>query len=74
MGINETGISLIQFFQGFSITATAFAFTVAGFYFTLGGERGRQKTVNWLIGGAGGLIIVMGAFALAEMVNDNIKF
>ncbi|WP_052017240.1 hypothetical protein [Exiguobacterium sp. OS-77] len=74
MGLNETGLSLLQFFQGLAVIAAAIAFAVGGFYFIFGGDRGRSKAVGWLIGGAVGLIIVMGAFTLAEMVNDNIKF
>jgi len=74
MGLNETGLSLLQFFQGLAVIAAAIAFAVGGFYFIFGGDRGRSKAVSWLVGGAVGLIIVMGAFTLAEMVNDNIKF
>lgn len=74
MGLNETGLSLLQFFQGLAVIAAAIAFVVAGFYFIFGGDRGRSKAVSWLVGGAVGLIIIMGAVTLAEMVNDNIKF
>ncbi|TCI75691.1 hypothetical protein EVJ20_13465 [Exiguobacterium sp. SH0S1] len=67
MGLNETGLSLLQFFQGLAVIAAAIAFAIGGFYFIFGGDRGRSKAVV-------GLIIVMGAFTLAEMVDQNIKF
>jgi len=74
MGLNETGLSLIQFFQGLAVISAAIAFAIAGFYFIFGGDRGRSKAVSWLVGGAVGLIIIMGAVALAEIVNEKIKF
>ncbi|HBQ75694.1 MULTISPECIES: hypothetical protein [unclassified Exiguobacterium] len=74
MGLNETGLSLLNFFQGLAVISAAIAFVVAGYYFIFGGDRGRSKAVGWLIGGAVGLIVITGAVTLAEMVNDNIKF
>ncbi|KSU47677.1 hypothetical protein AS033_15600 [Exiguobacterium indicum] len=74
MGLNETGLSLLNFFQGLAVISAAISFVVAGYYFIFGGDRGRSKAVGWLIGGAVGLIIITGAVTLAEMVNDNIKF
>ncbi|MGL6103866.1 MAG: hypothetical protein ACRC00_11920 [Exiguobacterium acetylicum] len=72
--MNETGLSLLQFFQSPAVISAAIAFVVVGFYFIFGGDRGRSKAVGWIVGGAGGLIIIMGAVTLAEIVNDNIKF
>jgi len=56
------------------MVAAALAFCVGGYHLILGGERGRHKCIAWFVGGAAGLVIVMGAYALAEGVNTNIRF
>jgi len=70
----STGQSILQWAQRIGLISAAIAFCIGGFYLIWGGERGRQKSITWFIGGAVGLIIVMGAYGLAEGVNNNIKF
>jgi hypothetical protein len=47
---------------------------VGGYYLILGGDRGRTKSVGWFIGAAVGLVIVMGAYGLAQAIDSNISF
>lgn len=69
-----TGQSILQWAQRLALIGAALAFCIGGYYLIFGGERGRQKSITWFIGGAVGLVIVMGAYGLAEGVNSNIKF
>ncbi|MED4253435.1 hypothetical protein P4689_12600 [Priestia megaterium] len=73
-GLIESGKSIIKWMQRIAIVAAALAFGVGGYHLMLGGERGRHKCVAWFVGGAVGLIIVMGAYQLAEGVNTNVHF
>lgn len=69
-----TGISILEFFQKFGILGTAFAFCIGGYFLIFGGDRGRSKAVGWFVGGAIGLIVVMGAYTLAETLDSNVQF
>ncbi|MBE2978272.1 hypothetical protein [Priestia megaterium] len=73
-GLIESGKSIIKWMQRIAMVAAALAFCVGGYHLILGGERGRHKCIAWFVGGAVGLVVVMGAYALAEGVNTNIRF
>ncbi|PEU68138.1 hypothetical protein [Priestia megaterium] len=73
-GLIESGKSIIKWMQRIAMVAAALAFCIGGYYLILGGERGRQKCIVWFVGSAVGLIVVMGAYQLAEGVNTNIRF
>ncbi|MFE7083143.1 hypothetical protein [Priestia megaterium] len=73
-GLIESGKSIIKWMQRIAMVAAALAFCVGGYHLILGGERGRHKCIAWFVGGAIGLIVVMGAYQLAEGVNTNVHF
>lgn len=73
-GLIDTGQSILEWAQTLGLIAAAIAFCIGGYFLILGGDRGRSKAVGWFIGGAVGLVIVMGAYGLAEGIDSNIKF
>lgn len=73
-GLINTGQSILLWAQRLGIMGAAIAFCIGGYYLMLGGDRGRSRSIGWFVGGAIGLIIVMGAYGLADGVNSNIKF
>lgn len=73
-GLIETGLSILQWFQRLGIIAAAISICIGGYWLILGGDSGRRKAIGWFIGAAVGLVLVMGAYGLAEGINDNIKF
>lgn len=70
----STGTSILKWLQRGALISAAIAFCIGGYYLIWGGMQGRQKSITWFIGGAVGLVIVMGAYGLAQSVGDNIKF
>lgn len=73
-GLIETGQQILEWAQRLGLIGAAIAFCIGGYFLMFGGDRGRSRSIGWFIGGAVGLIIVMGAYGLAEGVNDNISF
>lgn len=73
-GLIETGLAILEWAQRLGLIAAAIAFCIGGYFLILGGDRGRGKAVGWFIGAAVGLVIVMGAYGLAEGIDGNIKF
>lgn len=73
-GLIETGTAILEWAQRLGMIGAAIAFTIGGYYLMFGGDRGRGKSIGWFIGGAVGLIIVMGAYSIAQSVDGNIKF
>ncbi|OAH58668.1 MULTISPECIES: hypothetical protein [Bacillaceae] len=73
-GLVSTGESILKWAQRLAMIGAALAFCMGGYYLIFGGERGRQKSITWFVGGAVGLVIVMGAYGLAQGVDSNIKF
>lgn len=73
-GLIETGQQILEWAQRLGLIGAAIAFCIGGYFLMFGGDRGRSRSIGWFIGGAVGLIIVMGAYGLAESVNDNISF
>lgn len=70
----SSGKSFLKWLQIGAIVASGIAFCFGGYSLILGGAGGRQKCIPWFIGGAVGLVIVMGALKLAQAVDSNIKF
>jgi TRAP-type C4-dicarboxylate transport system permease small subunit len=73
-GLISTGESILKWAQNLAMIGAAIAFCIGGYYLIFGGERGRQKSITWFVGGAVGLVVVMGAYGLAQGVDSNIKF
>ncbi|WP_223643441.1 hypothetical protein [Planococcus sp. 4-30] len=73
-GLIETGLAILEWAQRLGLIAAAIAFCVGGFFLILGGDRGRPKAIGFFIGAAAGLVIVMGAYGIAESIDSNIKF
>ncbi|QKE76054.1 hypothetical protein HPK19_24925 (plasmid) [Arthrobacter citreus] len=72
--LNTTGLAILKWLQGGGIVCAAIALCIGGYYFMLGGDSGRPKAKGWFIGATVGLIVVMGAYALAQGINSNIRF
>lgn len=70
----STGESILAWAQGLGLIGAAIAFCIGGYYLMFGGDRGRTKAIGWFLGGAVGLIVVMGAYSLATGIDDNITF
>ena len=73
-GLVETGLAILEWAQRLGLISAAIAFCIGGYFLILGGDRGRSKAVGWFIGAAVGLVVVMGAYGLAEGIDSNIKF
>ncbi|MGG3801903.1 hypothetical protein [Metabacillus fastidiosus] len=73
-GLIQTGQSIITWAQRLAMVGAAIAFCIGGYFLIFGGEGGRRKSITWFVGGAVGLVIVMGAMGLAEGVDSNVKF
>ena len=73
-GMIGTGIAVLEWAQRFGIISAAIAICAGGYFLMLGGDRGRPKAIGFFIGAVLGLVIVMGAYGMAESINDNIKF
>jgi hypothetical protein len=73
-GLIESGKSTLKWGQRLGLICAAIAFAIGCYLLMLGGDRGRQKCIGWFIGGAVGLVIVMGALGIAQGVDSNIKF
>lgn len=73
-GIMETGLAILEWGQKFGLVAAAIAFLTGGYFLILGGDRGRPKAIGFFIGAAVGLVVVMGAYGIAESIDSNIKF
>lgn len=73
-GLIETGQAILEWSQRLGLIGAALAFTIGAYYLMFGGDRGRSKSIGWFIGGAVGLIIVMGAYSIAVSIDGNIKF
>lgn len=73
-GLISTGQAILEWAQRLGMISAAIAFCIGGYYLIWGGDRGRGRSIGWFIGGAVGLVIVMGAYGIAESVDSNIKF
>jgi hypothetical protein len=73
-GLINTGQSILKWGQRLGIIGASIAFLIGGYFLMLGGDRGRSRSVGWFVGGAVGLIVVMGAYGLASGIDSNIKF
>ena len=73
-GLLATSLAILEWAQRFGLVGAAASFMIGGFTLMLGGDRGRPKAIGWFIGAAVGLVIVMGAYGLAEGIDSNIKF
>lgn len=73
-GLISTGQAILEWAQRLGMISAAIAFCIGGYYLIWGGDRGRGKSIGWFIGGAVGLVIVMGAYGIAQSVDSNIKF
>lgn len=73
-GMINTGVKTLEWAQTLGLISAAIAFCIGGFFLIFGGDRGRSKAIGWFVGGSVGLIIVMGAYGIAEGINNNISF
>ena len=68
------GNEVISWMQLLGIPASAIAFGVGGFQQIFGGAEGLRKAKPWYIGGAIGLIFILGASAIASFLKKKITF
>ncbi|MGB6408006.1 MAG: hypothetical protein WBF39_11055 [Planococcus donghaensis] len=73
-GLISTAQGILEWLQMPAIVGAAIAFCIGGYYLMFGGDQGRQKAIKWFIGGAVGLVIILGALSLANSVSSNITF
>ena len=73
-GLISTGQAILEWAQRLGLISAAIAFCIGGYYLIWGGDRGRGKSIGWFIGSSVGLIIVMGAYGIAQSIDTNIKF
>lgn len=73
-GLISTGQAILEWAQRLGMISAAIAFCIGGYYLIWGGDQGRRKSIGWFIGGAVGLVVVMGAYGIAQSVDSNIKF
>lgn len=73
-GIVESGENIVKWLQRGGIVAASISFAIAAYYLLLGGGQGRMRCVPWLIGGAVGLIVLMGAQPIAEGIDSQVQF
>lgn len=73
-GLISTGQAILEWAQRLGLISAAIAFCIGGYYLIWGGDRGRGKSIGWFIGAAVGLVIVMGAYGIAQSIDTNIKF
>ena len=73
-GMVETALAVLEWAQRLGKIAAALAILTGGYFLMLGGDRGRPKAIGFFIGATVGLIVVMGAYGIAESIDNNIKF
>lgn len=73
-GLISSAQGILEWLQMPAIVGAAIAFVIGGYYLMFGGDQGRQKAVKWFIGGAVGLVVILGALSLANSVSTNITF
>jgi Type IV secretion system pilin len=69
-----TAQAILEWLQMPAIIGAAIAFCIGGYYLMFGGDQGRQKAIKWFVGGSVGLVVILGAFTLANSVSTNISF
>lgn len=70
----SSATNLLNWLQMPALICAAIAFVIGGYYMIFGGDQGIKKAKTWFIGGAVGLVVILGALALAESVKTNISF
>jgi hypothetical protein len=73
-GIIDSGKSILTWLQRGGIISAAIGFGIGAYLLIWGGPRGRMNCVPWFVGGAVGLVILMGAEQIAEGIDSNIQF
>lgn len=68
------GNELISWLQMLGIPAAGIAFAIGGFQQIFGGSEGLRKAKPWYIGGAVGLIFIIGSSAIAAFLKMKITF
>ncbi|MFC7061110.1 hypothetical protein [Halobacillus seohaensis] len=72
--LQSTGASILTAMQLLGIISAAIAFGIGAYHLIWGGVRGRQSSIVWFIGGAVGLVVLMGATAIAEYIDNQVIF
>lgn len=68
------GNEVVTWMQLLGLPAAAIAFGVGGFQQIFGGAEGLRKAKPWYIGGAIGLIFILGSSAIAAFLKNKITF
>lgn len=69
-----TAQAILEWLQMPAVVGAAIAFCIGGYYLMFGGDQGRQKSIKWFVGGAVGLVVILGSLSLANSVSTNITF
>lgn len=72
--IADLGNEVVKYIQMLGIPASAIAFGIGGMQHIFGGVEGVRKAKPWYIGAAIGLIVILGATALASFIQSKVQF
>ncbi|MGL5087773.1 MAG: hypothetical protein ACRC68_19005 [Clostridium sp.] len=67
-------LEVVKWLQVLAVPAAAIAFCIGGVVQITGGAEGARKARPWYVGAAIGLVVVLGATALAGTLSNTIKF
>lgn len=72
--ISNLMYEVVKWLQIVAVPSAAVAFCIGGVIQIFGGAEGVRKAKPWYFGGAIGLVIVLGATALASFLKSNVGF
>ena len=72
--ISNLMYEVVKWLQILAVPAAAIAFCAGGVIQIMGGAEGARKARPWYIGATIGLVVVLGATALASFLKQNIGF
>ncbi|MBD8045857.1 hypothetical protein [Clostridium faecium] len=72
--LSELGNEVVKWIQILGVPGAAIAFGIGGIQQIFGGSEGARKAKPWYIGGAVGLLFILGASAIAQFLKTKITF
>ncbi|MPQ45261.1 pilin [Clostridium tarantellae] len=72
--IRELMNEVIRWLQILGVPSAGLAFAFGGILHIFGGAEGIRKAKPWYIGGAIGLVVILGASAIANFLQSKITF
>ena len=72
--IANFGDEIVKWIQILGVPSAAIAFGIGGFNHVFGGPEGTRKAKPWYVGATIGLLIILGASAIATFLKGKIHF